>query len=89
MGRMEYEEISRIKKWVWNLVRVQTKDDSSSLRKTKKIDNPAYLNPYARYIWSSKPTSGHISRQSYNSKSYMHPYVHSNTIYNSQDIERT
>ena len=27
-----------------------------------------------------------ISRQNYNSKRYMHPYVHSSTIHNSQDI---
>ena len=25
-------------------------------------------------IWSSEPTPGHISRQNYNSKKYMHPY---------------
>ena len=40
-------------------------------------------------IWSSNPTPGHISRQNCNSKRYMHPYVHSSTIYNSQDMETT
>ena len=40
-------------------------------------------------IWSSNPTSGHISRWNYNSKRYMHPYVHSSTIHNIQDIETT
>ena len=38
---------------------------------------------------SSNPTSGHISRQNYNSKRYMHPYVQSSTIHNSQDMETT
>ena len=32
---------------------------------------------------------GPISRQNYNSKRYMHPCVHSSTIYNSQDMETT
>ena len=40
-------------------------------------------------IWSSNPTSGHISRQNYNSKRYMHPYVRSSTIHNNQDMETT
>ena len=31
-------------------------------------------------IWPRNPTPGHISRQNYNSKRYMHPYVHSSTI---------
>ena len=38
---------------------------------------------------SSNSTSGHISGQNYNSKRYMHPYVHSSTICNSQDLEAT
>ena len=33
--------------------------------------------------------SWHISRQNYNSKRYMHPYVHSSTIHNSQHMETT
>ena len=40
-------------------------------------------------IWSSNPTPGHIYRQNYNSKSYMHPNVHCSTIHNSQDMETT
>ena len=40
-------------------------------------------------IWSCNPTPGHISREDSNSKNYMHPYVHSSTIYNSQDMEAT
>ena len=39
--------------------------------------------------WSSNPTPRHISGQNYNSKRYMHPYVQSSTIYNSQDMETT
>ena len=38
-------------------------------------------------IWSSNPTPGHIFRQNYKSKQYMHPYVHSSTIPNSQDMK--
>ena len=32
---------------------------------------------------------GHIPRQNYNSKRYMHPYVHSSTIHGKQDVEAT
>ena len=34
-------------------------------------------------IWSSNPTPGHTSRQNFNSKRYIHPYIHSSTIHNS------
>ena len=47
-------------------------------------------------IWSCNPVilwymlqTKHISRQSFNSKRYVHPCVHSSTIHNSQDIETT
>ena len=40
-------------------------------------------------ILFSNTTPGHIFRQKYNSKRHMHPYVHSSTIYNSQDTEAT
>ena len=40
-------------------------------------------------IWSYNPTPGHISRQNYNWKRYMHPSVHCSTVYNSQDMETT
>ena len=40
-------------------------------------------------IWSSNPTLGHISTENSNSKRYMHPSVHSSTIYNSQHTEAT
>ena len=36
------------------------------------------------YIWSSNPIPGHISIQNYNSETYMHLYVHSSIIHNSQ-----
>ena len=39
--------------------------------------------------WSSNSTLGHISRQEYSSKRYMHHYIQSSTIYNSQDMEET
>ena len=35
------------------------------------------------------PTPGHISRQNYTSKRYMHPYIHSSTIHNSKVMETT
>ena len=38
-------------------------------------------------ISSSNYTPGHISGQNYNSKRYLHPYIHSSTIHNSQDME--
>ena len=40
-------------------------------------------------ICSSNPISGFISRQNANLKRYMHAYVHSSTIHNSQDMEMT
>ena len=40
-------------------------------------------------MWPSNPSPGHICRQTYNSKRYMHPYVHNSTIHNSQDVETT
>ena len=38
-------------------------------------------------IWSSNPTSGHISRQNSKSKRCMHPGVHSSSVHNNQDME--
>ena len=40
-------------------------------------------------VWTSNPTPGHISRQNYNLKRYMHHSIHSSTIHNSQDMEAT
>ena len=42
-------------------------------------DAPDYLESE-----SSNPTSGTIPKQNYNSKRYMHLYVHCSIIYNSQ-----
>ena len=36
-----------------------------------------------------QPTPEYIPRQNYYSRRYMHPYVKSSTIYNSQDVEAT
>ena len=55
---------------------------SPSLASFKKLKNRATM-------WSSNPTPGHISRENYKLKRYSHPYVHSSTIYNSQDMEAT
>ena len=38
-------------------------------------------------IWFSNPTPGHISGENSNSKRYIHSYVHSSTVYNSQNME--
>ena len=35
----------------------------------------------------ANPTPGHISRENYDSKRYMHPNVHCSTIYKSQDMK--
>ena len=42
-------------------------------------------------VRSSNPTPGYISgkEENSNSKRYMHPVIHSSTIYNSQDMEPT
>ena len=40
-------------------------------------------------VWFCNPSSGHISRQDYNLKRYMHPGARSSTIYHSQDLEAT
>ena len=38
---------------------------------------------------SCNPSPGHIPEVNYNSKRYMHPSGHSNTVHNSQDVETT
>ena len=40
-------------------------------------------------MWSSNPTPWYISGENSNSKNYTHIYIHSGTIYNSQDMEAT
>ena len=40
-------------------------------------------------ISSSNPTPRHISGENSNLKRYMHPRIHSSTIYNSQEMEAT
>jgi len=40
-------------------------------------------------IYDLNPTPGQISGENCNLKRYMHPYAHSRTIYNSQDMEAT
>ena len=40
-------------------------------------------------IWSCNPTPGHIPGEKHGPKGYMHPSVHSSTVYNSQDMETT
>ena len=38
-----------------------------------------------QFHFSSKTTPGHIPPKPHNLKRYMHPYVHSSSIYNSED----
>ena len=40
-------------------------------------------------IWYSNLTPGHITRQNYDSKRYMHSYVYGCMILRSQDMEAT
>ena len=48
------------------------------------------LNTKNRAImWSSNPTTGHISRDNYNLKRYMNPTIHFSTTDNSQNMEAT
>ena len=47
-----------------------------------KIKNRATTRP-------CNPTLGHISREKYDLKGYMHTSVHCSTVYNSQDMEAT
>ena len=56
-----------------------------------------YSKQYGDYLksrntvtkWSSNPIPEHISREYCSLKRYMHPNVHSNIIYNSQDMNST
>ena len=45
------------------------------------------LKNYRVAIQCSNATPGHISGETEHLKRHMHPYVHSSTVYNSQDIE--
>ena len=47
------------------------------------------LNIELPYNQASNSTIGHIPWENHNSKRYKYPNVHSNTIYNSQDMEAT
>ena len=65
--------------WECKLVQLVWKNGIEIPQKPKNRDT----------IWSSSSTPGSISRQNYNSKRYMPPYVHSSTIHKSQDMEIT
>ena len=54
----------------------------NSMEVPQKIKNRVTIGP-------SNPTPGRISRENYNSKRHMHPYIHSSAMYNSQDMETT
>ena len=40
-------------------------------------------------VWSSSLNHGHVFGENHNLKRQLHPSVHSNTIYNAQDMEAT
>ena len=61
------------------------KQNGDFSNKTKQNKTPKYRIT----IWFSNSIPGHISRQNYNSKRYMHSYAHSSTIENIQDMETT
>ena len=65
--------------WEWKLVQTLWKTVWRFIKKNKNRIT----------IWSNNPTPWYVSRWTFNPKTYMHPYVHSNTIHNSQDMETT
>ena len=40
-------------------------------------------------MWPGNHTLGHISGEKHDSRGYMHPNAHCNTVYNSRDVEAT
>ena len=54
-----------------------------------KLVQPLWKSVWSFLRWSSNPTSGHISRQNYDSKRYIYPCVHCSTTRNSQNKEAT
>ena len=40
-------------------------------------------------IGNSNPIPGQVSVENSNSKRYMHPYIHSSSIHNNRDMEKT
>lgn len=63
--------------------RKESKKKKKIFHRTRNITGP--LKTADR--WSINPTLGHIPRQKYNSKRYMHLYVYDSTVYNSRDLE--
>ena len=54
----------------------------------KQYEVPQKTN-YRTTARFSNPSPGQISGKNHTSKRYMHPYVHCNTVHNSQDMETT
>ena len=44
---------------------------------------------YRATMWYNYPTPRHISGQNFHWKKYMHPYAHSHTIHNREEMETT
>ena len=49
----------------------------------------SYATKYRNTMLFSNPSPGHIARENHNLKRFMHPNIHCNTVYNSQDMEAT
>ena len=60
---------------------IATRENNMDVSQKTK-NRPMYNMILQSHCW-------HIPRQNYNLKRYMHPYVHSSTIHNSQDLETT
>ena len=63
--------------------RKESKKKKKNFHRTRNVTGP--LKTADR--WSINSILGHIPRQKYNSKRYMHFYVYNSTVYNSQDLE--
>ena len=63
-------------------MQVDTATTENSMKVLEKTTNRITL-------WSIYPTPGNTPGQNYNPKRYVHLYVHSCTVYNSQNMETT
>ena len=53
------------------------------------FSEPLFPDTLGTYVLPhSKSPMENISRQNYNQKRYTHPYIHSSTVHNSQDVEK-
>ena len=67
---------------VWVEIKISAATMESNMKMPQKTSSRTT-------IWLSSPTPSHIPGESHNSKGYMHPSIHSNTIHNSENMEKT